>query len=354
MRILHVLNHAERANGHVEVAVDLACEQVSQGHDVAFISGSNHFVECLEQNGVEVYQLKATGRLLGSALMPFRLFRAAAKFKPDIVNAHMVVSAAAAKLAQIPSKFKLVTTVHNPFDPQAKIMGVGDRIIALGDAVRDELIAKGLNAGRMRVVTNGTIGGARRPKKPESTRTLNHPAIATVAGLHPRKGVSDLIDAFAITAEGHDSCELYIVGDGPDRDLLEAKAGSLPCANRIHFLGYLKDPREVLASTDIFVLASYAEAFPLVLCEARHMECAIIATTVGGNSQALDGGKCGLLVEPGRPDELAQSLSKLLNNKDLRDQMAAAAGGNLYSCSVERMARETLKVYEDALDRPSS
>lgn len=351
MRILHVLNHAKRANGHVEVAVDLACEQVSQGHDVAFMSGTNHFVECLERHGVEVFEFKEAGRWTGAALMPFRLSKAVSKFKPDIVNAHMVASAAAAKIAQIAARFKLVTTVHNPFDRQAKIMGIGDRIIALGDVVRDELIAKGLSANRMRVVTNGTIGGARRPEKPETTISLNHPAVATVAGLHPRKGVGDLIDAFAISVENYEACHLYIVGDGPDREMLEAKAGQLPCANRIHFLGYLKDPREVLAEADIFVLASYAEAYPLVLCEARHMNCAIIATTVGGNAQALEQGQCGLLVEPGQPVELAQSLSRLLSDTGLRDQLAAAASENLYSCSVERMASETLKVYADVLQK---
>ena len=90
-------------------------------------------------------------------------------------------------------KFKLVTTVHNDFEKSAIIMGLGDRVIAVSQAVADSMERRGVSKSKLRVVLNGTIGSPRLSAETPEAKIFNHPAIIFVGGLHPRKGVADLI-----------------------------------------------------------------------------------------------------------------------------------------------------------------
>lgn len=351
MRIVHYLNHTEKANGHVAVAVDLACEQAKQ-HEVHMISAPGDFDRHLEAAGVNVVHLRRTS----SSRAPIRMMRMAAglvphlrRIKPEIVNAHMVAAAVAARLVRPLCGFKLVTTVHNSFDRHARMMGVGDRVIAVSDAVKAEMRQAGIGAGKLRTVTNGTIGGARRPAMPARRVSLDRPAVVSVCGMHGRKGVDHLIAAFDAARASCPQAHLYLVGEGPERADYEQQARATASAGHIHFLGYMDDPREVLANADIFVLASLRDPFPLVLSEARQMGNAIIATCVDGVPEALAGGRRGLLVPPADTPALRDAIILLLIDPDLRGRLAAAAGERLHEISVAHMSRRTLNVYADAL-----
>ena len=86
---------------------------------------------------------------------------------------------------------------------------------------------------------------------------------------------------------------LYLVGTGPYRQAYEELANQTGFGDRIQFCGCQADPRPYLLGSDLFVLASHAEPGGLVLAEAREAGCAIIATSVGGIPEMLDGGKRG-------------------------------------------------------------
>jgi glycosyltransferase involved in cell wall biosynthesis len=124
----------------------------------------------------------------------------------------------------------------------------------------------------------------------------------------------------------------------------------LPCADKIHFTGFVRDPRPYLFAADIFVLASYREAFGLVLAEAREAGCAIVASNVGGIPEALDNGKAGILLPPGQPRELADALAALLHNAQELDKWQTRAVENLEWLSSPRVAAETLGVYQEAIE----
>jgi glycosyltransferase involved in cell wall biosynthesis len=231
-------------------------------------------------------------------------------------------------------------------------MGVGNLVIAVSNAVGEKMRQKGVPAAKLRVVHNGTINGARRSAVPQEVLTLARPAVVTVAGLHPRKGVDTLIEAIAqVRASGLD-VHLYVVGGGPQYAALERLAQDTGHGDAIHLMGYISDPRTVLAGSDVFVLASLAEPCGLALIEARQMGCACIASNVDGNPEILDFGKSGRLFAPGESAELASVLRGVLTDKDelLRLRLAARSGWQYWT--VERMARETLDVYDEALVFP--
>lgn len=352
MKIVHYLNHTQTANGHVSVAVDLACAHAGMGHDVYLVSGRGDFDDVLARNGViKIDVPDAEGffplRLLSMAKALDPVMR---RIRPDIVNAHMVAAALAGRLVAWRSGYKLVTTVHNSFDKQAPLMRVGDRVIAVSKSVYDDMHARGAAGEKLRIVRNGTIGGARRPPAPARRAELSHPAIATVCGLHPRKGVDHLIDAFAIVHRQCPAAHLYIVGDGPYRAAYEQRAADSGAGGSIHFTGYLTDPREVLANADIFALASLREPFGLVVSEAREMGCALVTTDVDGLPEAVGGRDHGLLVPPADPAAMADALLSLINDPVLLARYRQASAADTGSLTVAVMAQLTLDVYRELVD----
>jgi glycosyltransferase involved in cell wall biosynthesis len=174
---------------------------------------------------------------------------------------------------------------------------------------------------------------------------LQRPAIVTVAGMYRRKGIAELIAAFAEVATEFPQVHLYLVGNGPDRSIFEAQAKATSVCDRIHFEGFQPQPQRYLQSTDIFVLVSHREPFGLVLSEARDAGCAIIASEVDGIPEALDDGQAGILVPPGDVQALAGAIARLLREPDLLTTWQKRAQDNLQWLSVARVHEETLAVY---------
>jgi glycosyltransferase involved in cell wall biosynthesis len=202
---------------------------------------------------------------------------------------------------------------------------------------------------KLYVVANGTIGSPRlRPLATYEPATLMKPAIVTVAGMNRRKGISVLLKAFESVAAGVPDAHLYLVGEGPDRAGFEAEAALLASRERIHFEGYQGEPQRYLRASDVFVLASFSDPFPLVIPEAREAGCAIVASRVDGIPQALDDGNAGLLFTAGNDAELAEQLRSLLTDPEKRSEWSARARHNLAWLRADRVAAETLAVYRSA------
>ena len=137
------------------------------------------------------------------------------------------------------------------------------------------------------------------------------PAILTLCGMVRRKGVAELIDAFATIAERRPDARLYLAGDGPDRAEFEGRRPACPARRGSPSSASFPNRRPLLAQADVFVLASRNEPFGLVLAEAREAGCAIVATAVGGVPEVLEHGRAGVLVAPGDVAALAAALDRL-------------------------------------------
>jgi glycosyltransferase involved in cell wall biosynthesis len=349
MRILHLLNDLNRlGNGIVHAAVDLAAAQAAAGHDVAVASGGGPYEALLASAGVRHLRVARPGKGLALLHAAGELDAALLTHRPDVVHAHMKAWAALAWPFRPRHGFRLVTTVHNEFERAALLMGLGDRVIAVSDAVARRMVARGVPAGRVDTVLNGTVGSIRHQARVEPARLAGE-AIVTVCGMYRRKGVSELLRAFARVAAERPEARLYLVGDGPDRAAFEAEAQALPCADRVAFLGFQEDPRSFMAGCAVFALASHREPFGLVLTEARELGCAIVASDVDGIPEALDDGEAGLLVPPRDVDALAAGLGQLLAEPGLARAFRRRAREGLDAVSVARMASETETVYWRAL-----
>ncbi len=350
MRILHFINHIEPFNGHVHVAVDLACGQADLGFPVGVASrGGNEFEPILAAHHVRHWRVDPARRPLKLLRAVIELWRAIRAFQPDIIHAHMMTSAVLAALLKPFFRFKLVTTVHNEFERSAVLMGLGDRVVAVSRQVAASMERRGIPREKLRVVLNGPLDSPRLPPPAPPAKSLARPAIVFVGSLTPRKGVGDLIEAFRIVAPRHPAACLYLLGWGPAAEHYLVQAARVGLAGRILFCFALPDPRPWLLGADIFVLPSLQEPGGLVLAEARAAGCAVIATDVGGNAEMLDEGRAGLLVPPQRPDLLAEAILRLLDHPAELALWRKKAQLNVETFQVGRVVRDYLAIYEDAL-----
>jgi glycosyltransferase involved in cell wall biosynthesis len=154
-------------------------------------------------------------------------------------------------------------------------------------------------------------------------------ALVCVANLIPYKGHAELIEAFGqLLAEGA-NVTLFLVGQ--DRGIgasLAAQAEALGVADRVRFLGRRSDVKTLLYAMDIGVMASHEEGFSNALLEKLAAGLPVVATSVGGNPEALEGMPDCLLVEPKNPASLLGGLRQAVTHaaesaqrRDLRSQL---------------------------------
>ncbi len=349
LHILHVLNHTHRLNGHVHAAVDLACAQAALGHGVAVCSAGGSFDALLAANGVEVILLNQERRPWTAAKAVVGLARHVRRGRFDVIHAHMMTSALlswpACRLERIP----LVTTVHNEFQKSSIVMGIGTRVIAVSGAVGRSMALRGVPRSRLRVVLNGTIGAARFGERSQAAEPLPSPSVLFVGGLHPRKGLADLMAAFAIVHRRQPAARLTVIGEGPHRADYEVAAAKAGCAEAVTFLGSLQDPGAYLRGADIFVLPSHADPAPLVLSEAREAGCAVVATDVDGIPELLEGGAAGILVPPRDPERLAAAILALILDPAALAAWRRKSQLNISHLGIARVARDTLAIYRECV-----
>jgi colanic acid/amylovoran biosynthesis glycosyltransferase len=178
------------------------------------------------------------------------------------------------------------------------------------------------------------------------------PTVLYIGRLVPEKGQAVLLEAFAaLAAEGVDA-RLVLAGEGEVREALEARAAALEIAERVSFLGAVGQDRlhALYSDASVFCLPSFAEGVPVVLMEAMAMGVPVVTTRIAGIPELVEDGRGGLLVAPGRADELAAALRRLLLDAELRHGLAAGGrdkvlsefDAELTAADLERVFRQEL------------
>ena len=351
LRVLHLLTSVTGAGcGIVNAAMDIIAGQLNQGIDIAVCAGEGEFSSLLSEYGIPFHVLDQRRTITNLPRAVSGLRKIIRTFQPDVVHCHMMTSLLLARLIRRSTPFAIVAHLHNVHQRSSNLMGLADCVIAVSEAVRHDMIRRGIPPTKLTVVHNGMIGSLRfRPPVMQSAIDLCQPAIVTVGGMNHRKGISDLISAFdkmSVTVPNH---HLYLVGDGPNAAEFRAQAANSRFHKQIHFAGFQQNPIPFMKAAALFVLASRRESFGLVLTEARQCGCAIVATDVDGIPEALDQGKAGLLVAPNDISALVKGMSEVLTNDVLKHDLQQRAQLNLERFTVERMAAEIRKVYGVAL-----
>ncbi|MEE2692505.1 MAG: glycosyltransferase [Pseudomonadota bacterium] len=243
----------------------------------------------------------------------------------DLIDAHYLYpdGVAAVRAAKTLGKPVALTTRGTdvsllPQFPRQKRMILdavirADAVVAVAQALKDELVGLGAPAEKIRVLRNGVDLEMFRPLDRAAIRArmgLSGPVIASVGHLIERKGHHLVIEAL----KGLPDATLLIAGDGEERAHLEALAAAPEVAGRIRFLGAVPhgELAEIYNAADVLALASSREGWPNVLLEAMACGTPAVATPVWGNGEVVAAPEAGLLAESRTAPAMAAALESVL------------------------------------------
>lgn len=180
--------------------------------------------------------------------------------------------------------------------------------------------------------------------------------VGMVGRINPLKGQDILIRAAKIVIERNIKIKFFIVGDpfqGYEGLLLnlQEKVQQLGLANDVFFTGFIKDKSSIYNLFDIFVHPATApEGLGLVILEAMANGLPVIASSCGGPKEIIVNGVTGLLVTPGSPEELAESIIYLQKHKALRIKLGDTALSEVsHRFSINKTMAQTMQLYEDVI-----
>ena len=162
-----------------------------------------------------------------------------------------------------------------------------------------------------------------------------------------QKGIPYALQAFQRVSDCFPAANLVIAGDGDLRPQLEALAQELGIDAKVHWLGWRGDAVDLIAAFDVLLLPSLWEGFGLVLLEAMSRRVPVIASRVSAIPEVVVHGETGILVEAREVDELATAMTRLLEDRALRQHMGLLGAARLEEhFSVGRMVSGTVAAYE--------
>lgn len=298
---------------------------------------------------------------------PLAVSRLARSCGARFLHTHGVRANFAGRLAGALTGLPSITTVHSmialdyvsaPMRIAATLMDnatlpLATRLIAVSEAIAQDVIRRGAKPDRVRVVYNGITPAQPAPREALRAELGLAPgtlALFTAARLHPVKGLEYLLQAVASLEGRLPDFQLLIAGDGPIRAELEAQARSLGLGGRVRFLGHVPDARRLLPAFDLYVSSSLMEALGLSIMEALAAGVPVVATGVGGVLEMVTDGESALLVPPKDAGALAAAIHRLATDPALASRLARAAYDRFTeNFSVEQFARRTEAVYREVL-----
>lgn len=186
--------------------------------------------------------------------------------------------------------------------------------------------------------------GESRPL-PRLSADTSRAVIGVVARLVPEKGVQYVLDCLPKVVAAVPDARLLIIGDGPLRDSLEARARVTGVEERVVFAGSV-DARPLLPAISVLAVPSPTEGTPLAMLEAMAAGIPVVATAVGGIPDHLHQGVEGLLVAPADATAMGAALIRLLWNGDEARRMGEAGRQRVAQSSHEVMVGRVERVYD--------
>ncbi|MGH7720236.1 MAG: glycosyltransferase [Gemmatimonadaceae bacterium] len=367
--ILHVVAPGP-VGGLESVVLTLAGAQVRAGHDVRVFAvtgeaGEGHpFVARLRHVGVEVLPFVARGRSYG--LERRAVDEACRRIRPQVVHTHGyrpdVLDAGVARRRGIPT----VTTVHGLTGGdwknrlyeylQRRAFRRFDAVVAVSRPLSELLARSGVPPERLHMVQNAFAPPENACARQAARHRLGVPAesflIGWVGRLSHEKGADALVDAMPALRQR--DAVAVMVGDGPERGTLEARAAALGAGDRVLWKGVVEDMGRLFSAFDAFVLSSRTEGTPIVLFEAMSAAVPIVATRVGGVPDVVSDQEA-LLVAPENPAALARAIeSVMLDAAGARARAAAASARLANSFGVEPWLARYDEIYLDVQRSPAS
>jgi glycosyltransferase involved in cell wall biosynthesis len=328
---------------------------------------------CIHRGGTLVDDLRKRGiviKVLGisSYYNPFNIFKLAKAFKEvkaDLIHSHVYFASTIGRLAGKIANIKvLINHVHSTYTHYNRrnllvekvLSGITCKTICVSNSVREFVLTQEkINPSKVEVIYNGISfrGQLIRQQARQKYNVADHELIVTtVANLHINKGHKVLLDALSNVLKKFPHVKCWIIGKGPEEKKLKEQVKELNIEANVIFWGGRTDVFDMLAASDIFVLASIQrEGMALSVVEAMASSVPVVVTRVGGLPELIEDKKEGLVIPPNDAMGLAGALEQLIYDPQKRQVFAQEANNKFHAkfesqkmiSRIEQLYRECLK-----------
>ncbi|MDD3985228.1 MAG: glycosyltransferase family 4 protein [Methanobacterium sp.] len=369
------------AHGGTEIAAyNLAINMANRGNKIDIFTTSIDSHDSIENYPNIRIHRNATSFKIASANASFKLIYKPLNYKTDIVHAHSPIPYSDLPALLYAKQKKVPFLLTYQFDGQEtggsfirntgvsvynklfinKVLSSAEVIIATTKAYANESPFLRKYKDKIVVIPNGiTISEITTQYTREESRTnlglpLEDKTILFFGSLVQYKGPDILLKAFNSLKNDFPNTKLIFAGRGPMLDYLKSMAKKYGIENKVFFPGFIDQDKKPLyyKAADIFCLPSttMAESFGIVNLEAMAAGIPIIASDLGGIPDIVKHEINGLLAKPGDHQSLANTLTYLLENEDIRGKFGNKGRQLANNYSWDKIAKETEELYRKILE----
>jgi glycosyltransferase involved in cell wall biosynthesis len=324
------------------------------------LGDGEYYEERLERAGIPVERVGAPA---GRARRLVRITRALRRFRPHVVQAgHFYTNLYVALAARWSGAVALGAIRSDTHYDLASMGAMGHpslrlprSLLANSYAARENARRLGVSGERIHVLHNvidpAELDGALGPRAPEFD--VASPVAVLAARLVPAKRIDRFLAALALARTTAPALRGLVIGDGPERERLEAAARALGLdASAVEFRRATTDLRAVLREAQLLALTSDHEGFPNVILEAMLAGLPVVTTPAGDSGLVVEEGTTGFVVPYDDAQLLAERLARLARSPDLRAEL----GGNgacraLRDYTIRGLAARLLRIHGAAAEQ---
>jgi glycogen synthase len=298
-------------------------------------------------------------------------FRIARVSRPDIVHIHLGEDLAIVPLGALASRLRapVVLTIHCDLGhtfhgrgPRALLLrSAGSRlerlgarrataVIVLSESAREAMLEWGLEPARLHIIPPGVVPELFKGPFDDPLPEVKRPRIVYVGRIAPQKDLQTLVRAIALMET---DVHLVVVGDGPQRQAIEALATSLGIRDRMSIVGFVRHEEvpKFLHNGHVLVLPSMFEELGSVLLEGMAGGIPIVASRVRGIESVIDHEGNGILASPGDARAFAFAIDRVLKDAALRRRLTERAFADSARFTWSSLAEEIATIYRRAVAR---
>ncbi len=369
MKILHMIGGGDVGGAKTHV-LSLVSE-LSKSNDVVLVSfREGEFALDARALGIDTRIIKSKNPLRDIG----ELKRLIIDGGFDIVHCHGAKANVMASMIKPSLKIPVITTVHSDYrlDYMGNIikrltnglmntvaLRTLDGYIGVTNAFLDLLCERGFDPYKLYTLNNGIDFSNSPTPRTDREEYLRHLGIddsestivcGIAARFHPVKDIATAIRAMAKVRKEFPNLYLVLGGDGEQAEFLRDLVKRENLSDRVIFAGWIEDMDSFLNSVDISIISSVSEGFPYSILESIHAKCTMISTKVGAMPEIIDDGENGLLFDVGDVRKLAEHISFLAKNPEIRKGMAEKLllkAKEKYS--FDAMVKTQVSIYEKAV-----
>ena len=357
------------------VATELGKELAKKNHEIHFITYTepvrlgelrkNIFYHEVTTSDYPLFKYTPYEQVLTSKLVDVVKFE-----KLDLLHVHYAIPHASAAymaqqiLADQNIKIPFITTLHGTditlvgkdpsFEPVINFsINKSNMVTAVSESLKKDTNALFKIKNKIEVVPNFICINEYKLENNDFYKKRfapnNEKIICHISNFRKVKRIEDVLLSFEIISREVD-VKLILVGDGPERSVLEKISRESKFKNNIFFLGSLKSTKEVLNISDLFFLPSSTESFGLSALEAMACSVPVISTQTGGVPEVVIDGESGFLSKVGDVEEMSRNALDILSNENNLSLFKENALKQAMKYDVKQILPKYEKIYEKCVN----